>query len=69
MAVPIIDLGTAENSSKQLVALDEACRDHGFFLLMNHGMDKVNGCYPMDVNQGVATNGSSMGYFFRKHHH
>ena len=41
MAVPIIDLGTAENSSKQLDALDHACRDHGFFLLMNHGMDKV----------------------------
>lgn len=37
--VPTIDLQAAENDVDVLVPLDEACRDHGFFLLKNHGMD------------------------------
>ena len=37
--VPTIDLQAAESDVDVLVPLDEACRDHGFFLLRNHGMD------------------------------
>ncbi|MFP6806618.1 MAG: 2OG-Fe(II) oxygenase family protein [Pseudomonadales bacterium] len=38
--VPIIDLAAAEEDVSVLEPLDRACRDHGFFLLSNHGMDK-----------------------------
>ena len=37
--VPTIDLLEAESSSSELKKIDLACRDHGFFLLKNHGMD------------------------------
>jgi isopenicillin N synthase-like dioxygenase len=37
--VPTIDLVSAENDLAILKPLDQACRDHGFFLLKNHGMD------------------------------
>ncbi len=37
--VPTIDLAAAENDVDLLAPLDAACRDHGFFLLKNHGMD------------------------------
>lgn len=37
--VPIIDLSSP--SPAALDALDEACRDHGFFLLSGHGADKL----------------------------
>ena len=39
MLVPIIDLKEAESDVAALSPLDKACRDHGFFLLKNHGMD------------------------------
>jgi len=38
--VPTIDLELAEASSEIASDLDEACRDHGFFLLKNHGMEQ-----------------------------
>jgi isopenicillin N synthase-like dioxygenase len=37
--VPTIDLVSAEKDLAILKPLDQACRDHGFFLLKNHGMD------------------------------
>ena len=40
MQVPVIDLEQAETDVSVLEPLDQACRDHGFFLLRNHGMDK-----------------------------
>ena len=39
MLVPTIDLKAAEKDVTALTPLDAACRDHGFFLLSNHGMD------------------------------
>ena len=39
-SVPTLDLVALQNrDAKQLKALDAACRDHGFFLLTNHGLD------------------------------
>ena len=38
--VPTIDLQKARGDASQLKLLDLACRDHGFFLLKNHGMQK-----------------------------
>ena len=38
--VPLIDLENAFNDESQLKLLDSACRDHGFFLLKNHGMQQ-----------------------------
>ena len=38
--VPLIDLQNAVNDNQQLKLLDSACRDHGFFLLINHGMQQ-----------------------------
>ncbi|MGI9324270.1 MAG: 2OG-Fe(II) oxygenase family protein [Pseudomonadales bacterium] len=38
-AVPTIDLRTARGDAKALSALDAACREHGFFLLVGHGID------------------------------
>ena len=39
--VPTIDLKAAEGDVTFLEPLDAACRDHGFFLLRNHGMDEA----------------------------
>ena len=36
--VPTIDLAASEATGQDLEALDRACRDHGFFLMNNHGM-------------------------------
>ena len=41
MLVPTIDLEAAEKDITALKLLDASCRDHGFFLLRNHGMDAV----------------------------
>ena len=38
--VPVIDLVWAEAHPESLGGLDIACRNHGFFLLKNHGMDR-----------------------------
>ncbi|MFT7687831.1 MAG: isopenicillin N synthase-like dioxygenase [Candidatus Azotimanducaceae bacterium] len=38
-SVPLIDLAEAEGSKFDFSPMDEACRQHGFFLLKNHGMD------------------------------
>ncbi|HJL96481.1 MAG TPA: 2-oxoglutarate and iron-dependent oxygenase domain-containing protein [SAR86 cluster bacterium] len=38
--VPTIDLQKDRSKTSQLKLLDSACRDHGFFLLKNHGMQK-----------------------------
>lgn len=40
MKVPVIDLEAAETDLTALRPLDDACRDHGFFLLRNHGLDQ-----------------------------
>jgi isopenicillin N synthase-like dioxygenase len=37
--VPVVDVSNPGATS--LVALDRACRDHGFFLLEGHGLDSV----------------------------
>ena len=39
--VPTIDFQTAKTDPSQLKLLDSACRDHGFFLLKNHGMQST----------------------------
>jgi isopenicillin N synthase-like dioxygenase len=39
-SVPTIDLSAAEESQFDFSTMDLACREHGFFLLKNHGMDK-----------------------------
>ena len=39
--VPTIDFKTAKTDPSQLKLLDSACRDHGFFLLKNHGMQSI----------------------------
>ena len=38
--VPIINLETAFSDDHQLQLIDSACRDHGFFLIKNHGIQK-----------------------------
>ena len=38
--VPIIDLEKSVNDQHQVSLLDIACRDHGFFFIINHGMQK-----------------------------
>ena len=38
MEIPVIDLSSAKQDANQLDLVDMACRDHGFFLLINHGM-------------------------------
>jgi isopenicillin N synthase-like dioxygenase len=38
--VPVVDMIEAENNLELLQPIDQACRDHGFFFLKNHGMDK-----------------------------
>ena len=46
--VPIIDLQEASKDKGQLRLLDSACRDHGFFLLKNHGMqNEINNMWSM----------------------
>ena len=40
MEIPIIDLSSAKQDVTQLELVDVACRDHGFFILVNHGMQK-----------------------------
>jgi isopenicillin N synthase-like dioxygenase len=37
--VPTVDIG--DPTSTSLSAIDAACRDHGFFLLVGHGLDAV----------------------------
>ncbi|MEP0203567.1 MAG: 2OG-Fe(II) oxygenase family protein [Halioglobus sp.] len=39
-SVPLVDLQKAHDEKSRL-ALDSACRDHGFFLLTGHGADEV----------------------------
>lgn len=41
MHVPTIDLQAAKRDVDVLAPLDAACRDHGFFILTNHGLDDV----------------------------
>ena len=38
-AVPVVDISNP--SATSLAALDVACRDHGFFLLADHGLDAL----------------------------
>ncbi len=39
-SVPTLDLlALKQGDESELAALDQACRDHGFFLLKNHGLD------------------------------
>ena len=40
MEIPLIDLSLVKQDETQLELVDNACRDHGFFLLENHGMEK-----------------------------
>lgn len=39
--VPTIDFASAITDPSQLKKLDSACRDHGFFLLKNHGIQSI----------------------------
>ena len=39
-SVPTIDLSAAEEAQFDFSEIDLACRQHGFFLLKNHGMDR-----------------------------
>lgn len=39
--VPTIDLPASEETGLGLADLDRACRDHGFFLMRNHGMQEA----------------------------
>ena len=39
--VPTIDFALAKTDPDQLEQLDSACRDHGFFLLKNHGIQSA----------------------------
>ena len=41
MHVPTIDLEAARDDELALLSLDAACRDHGFFILTNHGMNNA----------------------------
>ena len=41
MPVPTIDLRAAYHDASALALVDTACRDHGFFILTNHGMDNA----------------------------
>lgn len=39
-SVPTLDLAALKSGDQaEMALLDEACRDHGFFLLSNHGLD------------------------------
>ena len=38
--VPTINLEKAFSDDHQLQLIDSACRDHGFFLIKNHGIQK-----------------------------
>ena len=40
MKIPIIDLSLVKQDETQLELVDNACRDHGFFLLANHGIQR-----------------------------
>jgi isopenicillin N synthase-like dioxygenase len=77
MLVPTIDLKAAEKDVTVLTPLDAACRDHGFFLLSNHGMDAAieqmwsaaSGFFnqPSEVKRGVLrTESIPLGYFDRE---
>lgn len=37
--VPVVDISSPTSTSRR--ALDDACRDHGFFLLEGHGLDEL----------------------------
>ena len=37
--VPTVDI--SDPSAAELAAVDGACRDHGFFLLVGHGADRL----------------------------
>ena len=37
--VPTVDISNP--SATELAAVDAACRDHGFFLLVGHGADQL----------------------------
>ena len=39
--VPTINLETAFSDDNQLQLIDSACRDHGFFLIKNHGIQAL----------------------------
>ena len=71
--VPTIDLAAAERGIG-LEPLDRACRDHGFFLLKNHGMDECIRqmweaseaffALPRDVKREISrTEASPLGYY------
>ena len=77
MLVPTIDLEAAEKDVSVLAPLDAACRDHGFFLLRNHGMDAVIeqmwraasgffGQSPEAKRRVVRTESVPLGYFDRE---
>lgn len=77
MHVPVIDLEAAEAGRFSLEALDKACRDHGFFLLKNHGMDaaieqmwsesEAFFAEPMSVKRGVIRSEDiPLGYYDRE---
>ena len=78
--VPTIDIGAflaRRADSDTLHALDAACRDHGFFLLTGHGIDKlIKAAWtqthaffasPASLKRSVArTRDNALGYFDRE---
>jgi isopenicillin N synthase-like dioxygenase len=73
--VPTIDLTRIDGTSRE--ALDEACRDHGFFLLAGHGADDLIGrtwdattrffARPHPEKQTVRrSEGNALGYYDRE---
>ena len=72
--VPTIDLASAETTGAGLAALDKACRNHGFFLLENHGLDpEIEAMWqaseaffkqPREIKRTIKrTESSPLGYF------
>ena len=78
--VPVIDMhdpGVRDGSPAALEALDAACRDHGFFLLVNHGLeDAIEDMWasartffdsPRDVRLSILrTDSKPLGYYDRE---
>ena len=77
--IPIIDLTEFRQGDKKqaLSELDSACREHGFFLLINHGLEQLIDevwqqteaffAAPQDVKRSVIRNRDNpMGYYDRE---
>lgn len=75
--VPIINLQQANSGNNQLDLIDRACRDHGFFILENHGIqESINTMWKasenffklsdMQKSEIVRTDNKPLGYYDRE---